>query len=160
MPPPVPVKNLGADTPVHTVLAFRPLAAVHPLSAAKLQLEENRTGISTTSSCVDGHAAKYDEQWATVQDGYSGCRECYKQGLAHNPGLAGKTAYRIVVGRDGTMTDVQAQANTLPDCDVVECVRRRIEQLSFPEGAAASVNVVSPTFAPARWCGECASMPC
>ena len=79
-------------------------------------------------------------------------RACYEAGLARNPKLVGKVKTRFVVGTDGSVEDVTTVSNSLPDCEVVECVSRVFAGLKFDQPTGGKVTVVYPlVFEPAVW---------
>ncbi|MFO0757018.1 MAG: VIT domain-containing protein [Byssovorax sp.] len=59
-------------------------------------------------------------------------RLCYENGLRNNPNLMGRVQVRYVIGRDGSLVQVQNGGSDMPDSAVVACVVRGFYGLSFP----------------------------
>ncbi len=77
-----------------------------------------------------------------VRQNFGRYRFCYEQGLRQNPNLQGRVAVRFVIGRDGSVSQVQNGGSDLPDANVVSCVVRSFYGLSFPapENGIVTVN--------------------
>jgi hypothetical protein len=71
-------------------------------------------------------------------------RACYEAGLRANPSLAGRVTTRFVIGRDGSVSAVGNGGSDLPDANVISCVVRAFQGLSFPQPDAGIVTVVYP----------------
>lgn len=79
-----------------------------------------------------------------VRQNYGRFRMCYEQGLARNPNLEGRAQVRFVIGRDGSVSNVQNGGSDLPDSGVVSCVINAYYGLSFPQPEGGIVTVVYP----------------
>jgi hypothetical protein len=79
-----------------------------------------------------------------VRQNFGRYRFCYEQGLRGNPNLAGRVAVRFVIGRDGSVSNVQNGGSDLPDGNVVSCVVRSFYGLSFPAPENGIVTVTYP----------------
>ncbi len=79
-----------------------------------------------------------------VRQNYGRFRMCYEQGLARNPNLEGRAQVRFVIGRDGSVSNVQNGGSDLPDSGVVNCVINAYYGLSFPQPEGGIVTVVYP----------------
>jgi hypothetical protein len=66
---------------------------------------------------------------------------CYENGLARNPYLEGHVDVALVVNRDGTASNVSTAGSKLPDGQVVSCVARTSNDLTFPRPEAGTVKV-------------------
>jgi hypothetical protein len=78
-------------------------------------------------------------------------RACYEAGLTKNPSLAGRVTVRFVIGRDGGVSIAQDDGSELPDANVVACVVRSFQSLSFPAPSGGTVTVLYPlVLAPAE----------
>jgi len=77
-----------------------------------------------------------------VRQNFGRFRLCYEAGLRGNPGLTGRIATRFVIGRDGAVNQSSDAGSDLPDQNVVACVVRSFNALSFPapEGGIATVT--------------------
>ena len=71
-------------------------------------------------------------------------RLCYERALERRPDLAGRVVTRFIVGRDGSVVLAVDAGSDLPDLNVVSCVVRAFQTLSFPEPTGGTVNVVYP----------------
>jgi hypothetical protein len=79
-----------------------------------------------------------------VRQNYGRFRMCYEQGLSRNPNLEGRVQVRFVIGRDGSVSNVQNGGSDLPDSGVVSCVISAYYGLSFPQPEGGIVTVVYP----------------
>jgi hypothetical protein len=79
-----------------------------------------------------------------VRQNYGRFRNCYEQGLSHNPNLEGRVQARFIIGRDGAVVNVQNGGSDLPDSGVVSCVISAYYGLSFPQPDGGIVTVVYP----------------
>ncbi len=79
-----------------------------------------------------------------LRQNYGRFRNCYEQGLSHNPNLEGRVQVRFVIGRDGTVSNVQKGDSDLPDSGVVSCVVSAYYGLNFPQPDGGIVTVVYP----------------
>jgi len=79
-----------------------------------------------------------------VRQNFGRYRFCYEQGLRGNPNLQGRVAVRFVIGRDGSVSQVQNGGSDMPDANVVSCVVRSFYGLSFPSPENGIVTVNYP----------------
>jgi hypothetical protein len=77
-----------------------------------------------------------------VRQNFGRFRLCYEAGLRGNPGLSGRVATKFVIGRDGAVMQSSDAGSDLPDQQVVACVVRSFNTLSFPapDGGIATVT--------------------
>jgi hypothetical protein len=77
-----------------------------------------------------------------VRQNFGRFRLCYEAGLRNNPGLTGRVATTFVIGRDGAVNQSSDAGSDLPDQNVVACVVRSFNALSFPppDGGVATVT--------------------
>ena len=77
-----------------------------------------------------------------VRQNFGRFRLCYEGGLRGNPSLSGRVATKFVIGRDGAVMQASDAGSDLPDQNVVACVVRSFNSLSFPvpEGGIATVT--------------------
>jgi hypothetical protein len=77
-----------------------------------------------------------------VRQNFGRFRLCYEAGLRTNPGLTGRVVTKFVIGRDGSVAQAQDAGSDIPSQDVVGCVVRSFNNLSFPqpEGGLAMVT--------------------
>jgi hypothetical protein len=70
---------------------------------------------------------------------------CYEAGLRSNPGLTGRVAVAFVIDRNGAVSIASADRSTdMADPNVVSCVVRGFQNLSFPAPADGTVQVIYP----------------
>ncbi|MEI9953189.1 MAG: AgmX/PglI C-terminal domain-containing protein [Pseudomonadota bacterium] len=79
-----------------------------------------------------------------VRQNYGRFRLCYENGLRTNPNLTGRVSARFVIGREGSVTNVQNGGSDMPDSGVVSCVVSAFYGLSFPTPEAGIVKVSYP----------------
>jgi hypothetical protein len=84
-----------------------------------------------------------------VRQNFGRFRLCYEGGLRSNPGLSGRVVTKFVIGRDGAVAQAQDAGSDIASQEVVSCVVRSFNNLSFPqpEGGIATVTypiVLSP----------------
>lgn len=84
-----------------------------------------------------------------VRQNFGRFRLCYENGLRSAPTIAGRVEVRFSISKAGTVTSTKATSATLPR-DVVTCVEKTFNGLSFPEPEGGKkVDVVYPiNFAP------------
>ena len=77
-----------------------------------------------------------------VRQNFGRFRLCYEAGLRGNPSLSGRVATKFVIGRDGSVQQASDAGSDMPDQNVVACVVRSFNALSFPspEGGIATVT--------------------
>lgn len=74
---------------------------------------------------------------------------CYAKGLETKPTLRGDVKVKFAIDRTGAVTTSQDAGSTLPDRDVVACVVRAFQSLSFPQPEGGGTVYVMPlTFSP------------
>lgn len=77
-----------------------------------------------------------------VRQNFGRFRLCYESGLRANPGLSGRVVTKFVIGRDGAVAQAQDAGSDIASQEVVSCVVRSFNNLSFPqpEGGIATVT--------------------
>ena len=78
-----------------------------------------------------------------VRQNFGRFRQCYEVGLRSNPNLEGRVTARVVIGRDGAVSNVSAGGD-LPDASVSSCVASAFYGLSFPAPENGIVTVSYP----------------
>ena len=87
---------------------------------------------------------------AVVRANFGRFQVCYDTGLRAHPGLSGRVAVKFVIDRRGAVAVASDAGSDLPDADVVTCVVRAFDALSFPASRDSVVTVVYPiVFSPA-----------
>jgi len=85
-----------------------------------------------------------------VRANFGRFRNCYDNGLRTNPSLTGRVVTKFIIGRDGAVSLSADGGSDLPDHNVVSCVVRSFQNLSFPTPDNGQVTVTYPLmFSPA-----------
>ena len=93
---------------------------------------------------VNGRLMPELVQWV-VRQSFGRLRTCYEAGLQRDPGLEGRISVQFVIDREGAVTMAMAGSDTtLPDREVVRCVTKAYESMSFPKPEGGIVTVVYP----------------
>ena len=71
-------------------------------------------------------------------------RACYEEGLARNAGLAGRLAFRFVIGADGRVAQVDMDGAGLADARVNACLTRVFGSFEFPRPEGGTITVTYP----------------
>lgn len=79
-----------------------------------------------------------------VRANFGRFRDCYEQGLAKSPDLAGRVAVRFVIGTEGAVTETALADADLPDAAVRSCVVETYKGLAFPKPEGGTVTVIYP----------------
>ena len=69
---------------------------------------------------------------------------CFESGLRRAPGLQGRVSVRIVVGKDGDVRSAADAGSDLADSDVIGCVVRAFDAMSFPSPDGREVTATVP----------------
>ena len=99
-----------------------------------------RAGAATISGRLDPTLIQ-----KIVRMSHPRARMCYEQGLARDPSLEGQMTMRFVIGRDGTVSHVNASI-TFPDPAVRSCMQALFYRLTFPKPEGGIVTVLYPLF--------------
>lgn len=79
-----------------------------------------------------------------VRQNFGRFRACYEEGLRNSPNLANRVVVRFQIDRTGAVTNVTDGGSDLPDSNVIACVLRAFQGLSFPAPEGGVVTVVYP----------------
>ncbi|HVH45879.1 MAG TPA: AgmX/PglI C-terminal domain-containing protein [Labilithrix sp.] len=79
-----------------------------------------------------------------VRQNFGRFRLCYEAGLRSNPGLTGRVVTKFVIGRDGAVAQAQDAGSDIPSQEVVSCVVRSFNNLSFPQPQGGIAMVTYP----------------
>jgi hypothetical protein len=79
-----------------------------------------------------------------VRQNFGRFRYCYENGLRTSPDLTGKVSVRFVIDDKGATTKVSNAGSDLPSKEVVACVLKAFNTLSFPTPEGGVVVVVYP----------------
>lgn len=79
-----------------------------------------------------------------VRQNFGRFRLCYEAGLRNNPALSGRVVTKFVIGRDGAVAQASDAGSDLASQDVVSCVVRSFNNLSFPQPEGGVTTVVYP----------------
>ncbi len=104
--------------------------------------------VHMSAASIPGDSIGADRFSGVVRGRMARLRSCYNRGLASDPTLVGRVSVRVVVGRDGWVTQVSSAGSTLPQ-PVVTCVLDAFRSLLFPREDGGDVTFVVPlNFAP------------
>jgi hypothetical protein len=79
-----------------------------------------------------------------VRQNFGKFRFCYEAGLRDNPTLSGRVATQFVIDRNGAVSVARDGGSDLPNQQVVQCIVRSFQSLSFPEPSGGMVTVTYP----------------
>jgi len=79
-----------------------------------------------------------------VRQNFGRFRACYEEGLRRNSNLAGRVSVRFVIGRDGYVSTANNAGSDLPDAQVIACMARAFQGLSFPQPESGIITVTYP----------------
>ncbi len=79
-----------------------------------------------------------------VRQNFGRFRLCYTEGLRANASLQGRVSVKFVIDRSGSVSFSADAGSDLPDANVVGCIVRGFENLSFPQPEGGIVTVVFP----------------
>ena len=79
-----------------------------------------------------------------VRQNFGRFRLCYEGGLRQNPGLSGRVVTKFVIGRDGAVAQASDAGSDLASQEVVSCVVRSFNMISFPQPEGGVATVVYP----------------
>jgi hypothetical protein len=71
-------------------------------------------------------------------------RMCYEDQLKTNPSLHGRVVTKFMIGRDGSVIAAQDGGSDLPNQQVVSCIVKGFQNLSFPTPEGGTVTVTYP----------------
>lgn len=71
-------------------------------------------------------------------------RACYDSALRTNPSLTGRVVTKFVIARDGSVSMASDGGSDLPSQEVVSCIVRNFQSLSFPTPEGGIVTVTYP----------------
>jgi outer membrane biosynthesis protein TonB len=74
-----------------------------------------------------------DEVGEVIHKHLSEIRYCYETALLRTPDLEGKLTAAFVIGGSGLVKTANAQASTLPDPRLDDCILRRLKSWRFPK---------------------------
>lgn len=130
--------------------ALSPPAVARPHSdEAQSSAEADNTNISADDPALDKElsAATIRE---VVQGSFDKLRACYEAGLLHDSKLSGRVTVQFVVHESGRVKSADlveaggAQATTLEDEQVLDCMLKTYLELEFPRFSSGQVSVVYP----------------
>jgi len=148
LPLPTAATNAGSARP-----AFVGTLTYFPMTSSKVSLDEPLRSPSAAPGCGDQSELRELDMPAPsfVQDlvrrEAKSLGACYEAGRRRDPDLAGEIVTELTIDPDGRVVRAEIRDNTLPDCEVVACVRTHFEHLAFPwRGAQTLTTAVSTRF--------------
>jgi hypothetical protein len=100
-------------------------------------------GVSGCGATVVGRLPPESIQ-RIVRASFGRFRGCYESALVTNPSLQGRIVAKFVIDRTGAVTMASDAGSSFPDREVIACVLRGFQSLSFPEPEGGIVAVVYP----------------
>jgi hypothetical protein len=79
-----------------------------------------------------------------VRDNFGRFQVCYDDALPAHPGLAGRVAVKFIINARGAVALASDAGSDLADPDVVSCVVRAFDVLTFPESHDSAITVIYP----------------
>jgi hypothetical protein len=79
-----------------------------------------------------------------VRQNFGRFRLCYENGLRTNPELRGRITTKLTIDASGATTSAADSGSDLPNAQVVSCVVRGFNNLSFPQPEGGPVTAVYP----------------
>lgn len=112
---------------------------IGPFNPALLPVYRARVGGTTVSGRLPPAVIQ-----KVVRDEVEALRGCYLAGLEREPELAGLVTVRFAIARDGSVSAAKAESDELEDAEVIDCVTRVFQGLTFPKPEGGVVTVVYP----------------
>jgi len=81
---------------------------------------------------------------AVIRKRKSVIRNCYQKAQALNPTLRGNVTIAFAVAQDGNVSSAAIESASLPDDEVLECIRRQFQSLVFPRPVNGSYRGTYP----------------
>lgn len=79
-----------------------------------------------------------------VRQNFGRFRLCYEAGLRANPSLSGRVVTKFVIGRDGAVSQAMDGGSDIANQEVIGCVVRSFNALSFPAPDNGIATVIYP----------------
>lgn len=134
-------RTLAAFAKAPRPTGLRPSAQfrIGPFNPALLTVYRARVGGTTVSGRLPPELIQ-----KAVRDEVEALRGCYLASLERKPELAGLVTVRFVIARDGSVSAAKAESDDLEDAEVIDCVTRVFQGLTFPKPEGGVVTVVYP----------------
>lgn len=97
-------------------------------------------GGNGSASCEPGRCL--DDISAAVSAHKAEARACYEQGLEHKAGMAGKVFINFTIDAKGHVTETSQgmQDDQITQAEVVDCIRKVVEKITFPASPAGKTT--------------------
>ena len=79
-----------------------------------------------------------------VRQNFGRFTQCYQEGLRTNPSLTGRVSVKFAIDRTGSVMTSMDAGSDMPDANVISCVVRNFQNLSFPQPDGGIVTVSYP----------------
>ncbi len=128
----------SVEPPAITISPVEPTAEAPPETAE----DESTDPLPKKLTNVSGRLAPSRIQ-AVVRGQFGRLRLCYENALRKDPTLQGKVTVRFAIGRDGKVMKASATGD-IANPDVISCVGRAFEGMTFPKPDGGIVTVSYP----------------
>jgi hypothetical protein len=137
-----PTGDPGDSAQASNIISSKQASAANSL-AADAASPKHTPRMRFGATTVNGRL-KPEQIQVSVRARWSKFLRCYDEKAESNPNLAGLVSMRLVIGRDGLVTNASDRGSTLPDPDVISCVQRVFYAICFPHPEDGIVTVVYP----------------
>lgn len=83
---------------------------------------------------------------AVIKRNLSQIRYCYRRELQRNPDIGGKTVFKFVIAKDGSVSSANLKSSSLNHPGVEQCIVGRLQRMSFPAPSGGGIAIVSYPF--------------
>ena len=132
--PPVRIATLGHGDGVDDLDGF---------DHASRRAAHTHVAVSPTRAAPTGRTPP-DVIQRIVRESFGHLQLCYEAGLRRHPRLAGRIAVKFIIDRQGAVAMATDAGSDLLDADVVACVVRAFDALTFPASMDSATTVVYP----------------
>ena len=119
-------------------------AAIRPAGGAAAVEAAAEEGIRLGDEPVILGALAKGRVAQVVQANLAGLEDCYEEGLAEDPELAGKVDIRFMIGQDGAVANAEVRDTTLGSDAVEQCLTERFLEFTFSAPSGGIVMVTYP----------------
>jgi hypothetical protein len=136
---------------------YAPTIVLTPGAAPRRAAPDERVAASNANShCADASLAQREQPApplanseaidAVVAAEFPKLRACYDRARVVDPDLTGTVTTTFVIGADGHVSSAHVTNNTLPNCEVVWCVRDTFLKFEFPDPTNRAAMAVYPIY--------------
>jgi hypothetical protein len=122
-----------------------------PMGATESQIDGNVTHVVIETGVAPGELnavnrpmSERDRVLSVFQESRPVVTECFLEALTQNPALWGEIVVGVQISEEGGVTDVQTIRTSIPNREMIDCVKLVVESLTFPNPARGSLTVSYP----------------